>query len=97
MVFLLALRIGVEPAAFKDYAQYLDYLSSIKTEGLWAGGLDLASNFMFYLAGQFFSDREDALAALYFYLFLVFLLFLKSEVFSVYFCLGERVEFVKDI
>jgi hypothetical protein len=88
MVVLLALRIGVEPAAFKDYEQYLDYLSSIKTEGLWAGGLDLASNFMFYLAGQFFSDREDALAALYFYLFLVFILF------SYYFVLIKKVDWL---
>ena len=88
IVLLLVLRINIEPSAFKDYAQYLDYLSSIKTEGLWAGGLDLASNFIFYLAGQLFSDREDALAALYVYLFLVFLLF------SSYFVLIKKIDWL---
>ena len=85
---LLGLRISIDPSAFKDYAQYLDYLSSIKTDGLWAGGLDLASNFIFYLAGQLFSGREDALTALYLYLLVVFFLF------SSYFVLIRKVDWL---
>ena len=74
VLFFLFLRLAIEPPAFKDYAQYVDYLSNIKSDGIWAGGLDLASNLIFYFAGTLFSDREEALAALYIYLFLVFVI-----------------------
>lgn len=71
-LLFVSLRVFIEPAAFKDYAQYLDYLSNVKADGIFSGGLDLASNLAFFIAGYFFSDRADAVSALYVYLFLVF-------------------------
>ncbi len=71
-LFFLALRLSVEPAAFKDYSTYLTYYSDIQLGGLWTGGLDLASNGVFALSGELFPDRESALGALYIYLLAIF-------------------------
>ncbi len=71
---LLAFRIVFEPSAFKDYFPYLDYFQDITAFGVWAGGLDLASNSVFYIVGLFTDDRELGVLVLYAYMLLVFLI-----------------------
>lgn len=70
---LLAFRIAFEPSAFKDYFPYLGYFQDIKTFGIWAGGLDLASNSVFYAVGLFTDDRELGVAVLYGYMLALFI------------------------
>jgi hypothetical protein len=76
VVGLLIFRISFEPSSFRDYFPYLDYFSEIRSYGVWSGGLDPASNFVFYLIGLFTSDRELAVLILYGYI--LFLFFLAS-------------------
>ena len=71
---LLAFRITFEPSAFKDYFPYLGYFEEIKAFGVWSGGLDIASNSVFYIVGLFTDDRELGVLVLYAYMLLVFLL-----------------------